>query len=480
MSNGSRKILEERRTAYDGMLKTMDKIDRGERLSVEERADFDARNRRIKELDVDLRTALDAEKLADAMRADASAAAAPAAQIATPEQRWESEFSDYVRTGRLSRGIEYGEYRGSTSGAMGEGTFSAGSVQPNYPAIPSNTAGYLVPPGWWQRLQVALKAYGGVANDFEELVTSHGNPLVWTTIDPTSVVGSNIAENASTTSAGTAVGLVGYTFGQGQLAAWTYTSGIQLITLQLAQDTGFDLDAWINKRVGESLGRAIAATVLTGSGSSGYPLGIYPAEFTWANGTATNGTISSSTTTAAIVTPTVQTGGILQLGVAQTVYTGVSQSATEVNANTLSPATLRAMIASVDPAYRGLGAKFYMNDAQLLGLRGQTDANGRPLVNLQDGVTPGVPTSIWGYEVVVDNNIPNLAVNAQTTTAGTIGPIFGHLQSAMVLRKVLDMTIMRLTERYADTMQVGYLGYLRWDSRSNDPRAAVCVRAQGA
>lgn len=471
MPTGSKKILEERQTAYDGMIKTMEKIDRGERLTVEERADFDARNKRISELEVDLRTALEAEKLAANMRESSNLPDAPA-PIRPVEELREADFVQFLRTGQS-------EFRGSTSGVMGAGTFSAGTLQPNYPAIPANTAGYLVPPGWWQRLQVALKVYGGIANDFEQLETATGQPLVWTTVDPTTVIGSNIAENASTTSAGTAVGLVGYAFGQGQLSAWTYTSGIQLISLQLAQDSAYDLDGFVRSRVGESLGRAIAATALTGSGSSGYPLGILTALFAWANGTATNGTISSSTTTAALVNPTVQTGGVLQLGVAQTVNVG-GTTGTEVAQNTLSQNTLRAMIASVDPAYRALGAKFYMNDAQLLGLRGQVDANGRPLVNLQDGITPGVPTSIWGYEIVIDNNIPNLAVNAQTTTAGTQGPVFGHLQSAMVLRKVTDMTVMRLTERYADTMEVGYLGFLRWDSRSNDLRAAVTVRAQGA
>jgi len=35
---------------------------------------------------------------------------------------------------------------------------------------------------------------------------------------------------------------------------------------------------------------------------------------------------------------------------------------------------------------------------------------------------------------------------------------------------------MRLTERYADYLQIGYLGYLRADMRSNDMRAAATVK----
>ena len=37
--------------------------------------------------------------------------------------------------------------------------------------------------------------------------------------------------------------------------------------------------------------------------------------------------------------------------------------------------------------------------------------------------------------------------------------------------------MMRLTERYADYLAIGYIGYLRADVRSNDLRAAVTIKA---
>jgi hypothetical protein len=37
--------------------------------------------------------------------------------------------------------------------------------------------------------------------------------------------------------------------------------------------------------------------------------------------------------------------------------------------------------------------------------------------------------------------------------------------------------MLRLTERYADYLQIGYIGYLRVDMRSNDLRTAVTVKA---
>ena len=55
--------------------------------------------------------------------------------------------------------------------------------------------------------------------------------------------------------------------------------------------------------------------------------------------------------------------------------------------------------------------------------------------------------------------------------------MFGNLGPAMVMRVARDTTVMRLQERYADFLAVGYLGYYRLDIRSNDLRAAVTVKA---
>ena len=46
----------------------------------------------------------------------------------------------------------------------------------------------------------------------------------------------------------------------------------------------------------------------------------------------------------------------------------------------------------------------------------------------------------------------------------------------MVRREVKEIRIMRLVERFADFLQVGYLGYHRVDARSKDLRGAVGVR----
>ena len=119
-----------------------------------------------------------------------------------------------------------------------------------------------------------------------------------------------------------------------------------------------------------------------------------------------------------------------------------------------------------------------------LGLRTVVDSNNRPLINLVNGFTsdhqmnnPNYSSNspvgqLFGFDVVIDNNIGNLAAST------TAGPIFGNMGHAMVQRVVTPgIRILRLVERYAEMLAVGYYGFYRTDIRSNDLRAAVTVTA---
>ena len=86
-------------------------------------------------------------------------------------------------------------------------------------------------------------------------------------------------------------------------------------------------------------------------------------------------------------------------------------------------------------------------------------------------VRSGRAAAAAGSGVAGHNTVPDITASA----AG--GPIFGHLQSAMVMRVVKGASVLRLEERYADYLQVGFIGYQRLDIRSNDLRAAVVVKA---
>lgn len=419
-----RHAIDERANVVTEMTPYFEKLERGERLSVEDQTAFNERNAAVTAYDVEIRTYREARERAAAL-APAAPTDAPAGDASEVRER---AFSRFVRTGEATPELRFAPQEVAVGGQ----------------------GGFLVPPGWWQRLQIALKAYGGIASDFTQIETESGQPMQWATNNPTATVGSLLGES-------TQVAEVDYSFGQGTIGAYMYTSGVQLVSIQLSNDSAFDVDEYVSARVGESLGRARAAAAISGTGSS-QPLGI-------------NTALAATSSTGTVGAPgIVANGGFLTLATAGPLKVG-GTSTTELIQNTIAPQTIVSMIASVDPAYRDLGAKWYFNDQQLLGLRAQTDSNGRPLINMQDGLSQGSPGVLYDYPIKVDNNIGNI------TASTTSGPIFGHLQTAMVLRTVNQAGLLVLNERYADFLQRGFIGYCRFDIRSNDLRAAVTVRA---
>jgi HK97 family phage major capsid protein len=412
-----RHAIDERANIITAMQPYFDKLQRGERLTPEDQAAFNERNADVTRLDGEIATCRRARELSVAL-----SPSTPEAPSGTEAR--ERDFSTYLKRGSVTTELR----------AAGEATNSAG--------------GYLVPPGWWQRLQVAQKAFGGTANSFEQIQTESGQPMNWATTDPTTVVATILGEN-------TQVSDVDYTFGQGTLGAYLFTNGANKVSFQLANDSAFDVDAFVTARIGEAHGRAQAQYAISGTGSN-QPLGVVPALGAKGSAGTSGGSISG-------------VGGYVTLAVGGAVK-NFAGSSTELISNTVNPTTCLSMIAAVDPAYRAMGARWYMSDNQVMGLRGQVDSNGRPLLNMQDGLSEGAVGTVFGYEVQIDQNIPNLTAS----TAG--GPIFGHLETAMVKRTVTQSGILRLSERYADFLQVGFIGYTRWDIRANDLRSAVTVK----
>jgi HK97 family phage major capsid protein len=130
------------------------------------------------------------------------------------------------------------------------------------------------------------------------------------------------------------------------------------------------------------------------------------------------------------------------------------------------------MTAKVDPAYRASGrCTWVMNDNTQWKIRGITDQQGHPL--WQPNVQLGGDDRIYGYPVLIDQNIGDIS----TTANADGGMYFGDFQTCMVVRQVNQAGVMRLDERYADFLQVGFLGFVRMDARSNDLRSVAMYRA---
>ncbi|MCA1696559.1 MAG: phage major capsid protein, partial [Actinobacteria bacterium] len=85
---------------------------------------------------------------------------------------------------------------------------------------------------------------------------------------------------------------------------------------------------------------------------------------------------------------------------------------------------------------------------------------------------PGFPPTINGWPYVIDNSMPIPAANAKTI-------LFGDIDAGFIVRQVLDLQMVRLSERFMDALQIGFFAFARFDARPDDP-SAIKAYAQSA
>ena len=100
-----------------------------------------------------------------------------------------------------------------------------------------------------------------------------------------------------------------------------------------------------------------------------------------------------------------------------------------------------------------------MNDASLKVIQKIKDSQNRPIWsppgNVYPGITTEMPDTIFGYPVIVNQDIPVMAANAKSVLFGDFSNYF--------IRDALDVRLIRLDERYADTLEVGFIAFQRTD-----------------
>lgn len=301
-----------------------------------------------------------------------------------------------------------------------QANFRANQNDPALRALGTATGsagGYTVPEGFWAKVTQAMKYFGGAADGAEVITTDSGNPLPWPTNDDTANVGYILGENTDASNEGD------LSFGQKQLGAYTFVSGPAKVSLQLLQDSGIDIEAFVAKRMGERIGRIQNTRFTTGNGSS-------------------------------------QPQGYI---------TGATTGKTTAGATAILLNELIDLIHSVDAAYRATGrCRFKMHDLVLAYIRKIRDDSGgsglgRPI--WEPSTQAGVPDLLLGYPYTVNNDMDSTVATTKKTVA------FGDFEAAFVVRKVTGGTMMRLAERWAEALQVGFIGYERADSLVQDASA---------
>jgi HK97 family phage major capsid protein len=249
----------------------------------------------------------------------------------------------------------------------------------------------------------------------ETITTESGVTLPWPTNDDTGNVGAILAENTQVTEQDV-------TLGQQDIGAFMYTSKLVRVSLQLLNDSVLDFENWLARKLGERIGRIQNTHFTTGTGTA-QPEGIQ-----------TNAVVGK---------------------------TGATGQTTSVTGDDLID-----LVHSVDPAYRNSGrVQFMLADGTLGSVRKLKDGNGQYL--WQPSVQSGVPDRILGYGYTVNQDMPTMAASAKSI-------LFGDFFAGYLIRDVQDVQTLRLAERYADFLQVGFLAFARADGT---PQDAAAVRA---
>jgi HK97 family phage major capsid protein len=276
-----------------------------------------------------------------------------------------------------------------------------------------SAGGYLVPPEFRDIIVETLKWYGPMLDEAEIVTTDSGANLPWPTNDDTANVGAILAEN-------TAMAEQDVTLGTASIDAYMYTSKLIRASYQLMQDRP-DFPRWLARKLGERIGRIWNQHFTTGTGTS-QPDGIVTSATVAVTGT---GSFAS-------------TGGI-------------------------SFDNIIDLEESLDPAYGGSNnLKFMMHQSARKAVRKLKDGQSRYL--WEPSLQAGVPATLDGYPVRINNDMATMAASSKS-----VG--FGDIREAYVVRKVKDIQTVRLDERYAEFLQAGFFGYARADGTMQNANA---------
>ena len=305
--------------------------------------------------------------------------------------------------------------------------------------------GYFVPAGFVQDVDKATAYFAPLLDGtvVRVMETASGQPLPYPKSNDTdqawNVLGEAVQIQQNSTGSGTrranysSQGVAAPSGAAGDIqvsnvvfGAWKGSTGLIRVSLELLQDSAFSVEAFLKEAFAVRMGRGYEWFLTQGTGSS-QPVGLIP------------GIQASS------AVPVVAAGS------------STNDGGSSTGANSIGYADIVSLIHSVDPSYRR-GAKFMMHDQTLAHLKTRLDKYGRPL--WVPSVREGEPDRLAGFEYVINQSMPQLAASATTM-------IFGDF-SKFIVRKVKDLQVLRLDERFADYGQVAYVAFSRIDSQLVD------------
>lgn len=342
-------------------------------------------------------------------------------------ETYASAFKRYLRVGLDELRREDRAILGTETRDMGEAGLGS--------AVATG-AGILVPVGFENRITEALKYYGGMLDGGPSaptiMPTLTGQSLPWPTDSDATIQGERVTE-------GQQVSMQDVPMGQVIFGSTKYSSKMIKISIELLQDAAFDLDAWLSRKIAMRIGRIVNSDLTTGTGSS-MPKGLITAAL-------------GGTTITAI-------GSVANDGIG--------------GFNTIGSDDLVNLEHSVDPLYRH-NAAFMMHDGTFAAIKRLKTKFGQPLWQPEmidageqfHGGSGGAPGRLLGYPLLINNNMDQLQTVASSPTVTRNTIVFGDL-ALYTVRRVGGITLLRLTERFADFGQVAFLAFARYDGNLLD------------
>ncbi len=272
--------------------------------------------------------------------------------------------------------------------------------------------GYLVPTGFVPEMVKSMAAYSPMFDEAvtRQLVTASGNTLEMPTVDDTANEAVLVAEATDPGETDVDVGVT-------SVGAFKYSSKVVKISSELLQDAEVDPVALVREALSERFSRGIGKALTVGTGSA-QPQGI------------------------------------------------VTFSATGVTASAAAAVTFDELIDlqhSIDPAYRSApNVGFMFHDKVLQMLRKVKDNDGNYIWSPANAQT-GAPALILGNRFRINQAMATPAAGAKTIVYGDF--------SKYLVRRVREVSIRRLDERYAETDQTAFVGFARVDGRGLDSGA---------
>jgi len=264
--------------------------------------------------------------------------------------------------------------------------------------------GFLVPENWSDFISATELFKSDIEQVATVIRTANGQAFNLPANDDTSVVAAILGE-------GTAATVSDMTFTNVKFDPFTYGSGLVKVSNQLISDNAFDLASFVGGQLANRLKRGINAGLTTGAGDADAPQGI---------------------------------------------VVGSSQGKVASAADAVTISEAMDLFYSVDASYRnapGAGWMMNSNTAKAIRILGFGETNDFPAY--VPGMSVGEPDMLFGKPVYINEDMANIATGVKSILFGDLSQYYIH--------EAGGVQILRLTERFADSLSQGFIGYRRID-----------------